>query len=260
MSRLLRYAVLALTAVLTPVAARATVVEFTTPLGNFQLELFNAVAPNTVANFLNYVTKGEYNGSVFHRAAGIEDPGSPGKLIPFVLQGGGYYPPPPGEELVGAVPVHDPVKNEFVGTKNLRGTIAMALPSSNQGTDIDGATNQWFFNLNDNSALLDPQKFTVFGQVLGNGMDVVDALSNLQTYDFSGGDPFNPFATLPMLPTYTPQEYLDGLPPDPADWVTFSVAQAVPEPASWAMAGGGAVLLGSVLARGRHKRRLRSRA
>jgi hypothetical protein len=123
------------------------------------------------------------------------------------------------------------------------------------GSDINSGTNQWFINLNNNSSLLDPQKFTVFGTVLGSGMDIVDALSNIQTYNFG-----SPFGELPLLPTYTVEEYNSKNPaeflPHPEDWVTFS-AHVVPEPASIVMAfGGGSAILGGAAWRRRRRREL----
>jgi len=250
MSRMFRFALPMVVGLLVPAAAaRATVVEFTTPLGSFQIQMLDAIAPNTVSNFLQYVNTGLYEDAVIHRAAGTPD--GKGGLIPFVLQGGGFYVPPDGEVTVPSVPIlHDqpwnnPVlKNEFTGTKNVRGTIAMAL----SGGNIDSGTNQWFINLNNNSASLDPQKFTVFGTVLGNGMDVVDALSNLQTYNF--GVPFN---ELPLLPTYPEEKFFsEDFLPEVADWVTYS-ANVVPEPASVVMALCGMALVGGAAWRRRRR-------
>ena len=229
-------------------AARAgTVVEFQTQLGGFRVELMDEAAPNTVTNFLSYVTSGEYNGSVFHRAAGID--GGGGKLIPFVLQGGGYYPLPDGAQFVPEVPNHGPIKSEWTGTPNSRGTIAMAVPVTGGVPNLDGASSQFYFNLNDNQAVINPPEIVVFGKVLGNGMDVVDLISNQQTYNF-GGD----FNTLPLLPSYTPAEFFAGTLPSPADWITINV-HVVPEPASLAMAVGGAALVGGVVLRRRRQHR-----
>ena len=68
----------------------------------------------------------------------------------------------------------------------------MAQSPTNQP---DSATNQWFFNLADNSANLDIQNggFTAFGEVVGNGMDVVDAIAALQRFNFE-----SPFNELPL--------------------------------------------------------------
>jgi peptidyl-prolyl cis-trans isomerase A (cyclophilin A) len=234
-----------------PSVARATLVEFTTPLGSFQVELFDSVAPNTVANFLEYVTRGLYEGAVIHRVEGLPD--GKGGLTPFVVQGGRFYPLPDGKTDVPLVPqLHDepfnnPVlKNEFIGTKNLRGTISMTLSGSN----VDSATNEWFINLRDNSATFDPNKVVVFGEVTASGMDVVDALFSIQTYNFSV-----PFQALPLLPTYPVSDYFNGINPKAEDWVTYSV-HVVPEPASVAMALGGAALIGGAVWR---KRRRQSR-
>src|SRR5262245_58448122 len=55
------------------------IVTFHTSLGDFKVQLFSDVAPQTVANFLNYVNSGAYNNSIIHRSV-------PG----FVEQGGGF--------------------------------------------------------------------------------------------------------------------------------------------------------------------------
>jgi uncharacterized protein (TIGR03437 family) len=135
------------------------------------------VAPLTVANFLNYVNKGTYNNTIFHRSA-------PG----FVIQGGGF-------QLQGNTPVASaqdpPVKNEF-NVSNTRGTIAMAK----LGSDPNSATNQWFFNLGDNSANLDAQNggFTVFGKIVNNaGLATMDKISAQPTYSLA-----SPFDSIPL--------------------------------------------------------------
>jgi cyclophilin family peptidyl-prolyl cis-trans isomerase len=150
----------------------AFIVSMETSLGVIDIELFDNEAPITVANFMNYVNDGDYDNSFFHRSV-------PG----FILQGGGFR----YDDQIPAysyVPEDAPIINEFdVSRSNVRGTLAMAKI----GGDPDSATSQWFFNLYDNSANLDSQNggFTVFGQVLGNGMDIVDAIAALPTYNIT---------------------------------------------------------------------------
>ncbi len=155
---------------------RAVIVRVETPLGSFEIELFPDVAPITVANFLRYVEDGDFADSFIHRSV-------PG----FVIQGGGFVF---AGDAPAAIATRPPITNEF-GRSNLRGTIAMAK----QGGDPNSATSQWFINLADNAAALDTQNggFTVFGQVIGGGMAVIDALAAVPI--FSAG---NPFAELPL--------------------------------------------------------------
>jgi len=158
-------------------AALASDVTMQTPFGPVEIELFDQATPKTVANFLNYVNDGSYENSFIHRSV-------PG----FVIQGGGYYYVPNGAEEIVA---EDPVKNE-AGISNTRGTIAMAK----QDGDPDSATTQWFFNLEDNSSQLDNSNggYTVFGQVKGSGMDVIDEIADLTVWDAGG-----PFGELPLI-------------------------------------------------------------
>ena len=152
-----------------------TIVRFATVLGTFEVELLDAVAPITVENFLGYVTSGEYDGSIIHRA--VPD---------FVIQGGGFTTGPVvtfPETFPGRVPNRGFIQNEFEAS-NLRGTIAMALEEIDGRPLINSASNEWYINLVDNTRL-DADKFTVFGKVLGNGMDVVEAIGALPTYDLT---------------------------------------------------------------------------
>lgn len=142
------------------------------------LALFNATAPLTVANFLAYVDAGRYAANFFHRSV-------PG----FIIQTGGFFFV--NDNTFDTVPTFAPVLNE-PGTSNLRGTIAMAKlgpPSGSPPTEasINSATSGWFINLADNSANLDVQNggFTVFGRVLGDGMQVADAIAALPRYNVS---------------------------------------------------------------------------
>jgi cyclophilin family peptidyl-prolyl cis-trans isomerase len=156
-----------------------TVVTITTNRGTFSIELFDNDTPVTVQNFLNYVNRGDYNGSFLHRSI-------PG----FILQGGGFI----FNEATGdaeSIDADAPIINEFQRS-NLRGTVAMAKLSGNP----DSATNQWFVNLANNASNLDNQNggFTVFGQVIGDGMTVVDDIASLPVNNFGGA-----FSDLPTI-------------------------------------------------------------
>ncbi|MDG2140531.1 MAG: peptidylprolyl isomerase [Gammaproteobacteria bacterium] len=143
-----------------------TIVRVSTSIGDFSIELLDEQAPITVQNFLNYVRRNDFNGTYFHRV--IDD---------FVAQGGAYR----FEPFVGPidVPTDAPIVNE-VNASNLRGTVAMAKLDG----DPDSATNQWFVNIEDN-VNLDTLNggFTVFGKVLGSGMDIVEAIDEQPTID-----------------------------------------------------------------------------
>ena len=172
--------------------ADATIVEFQTVMGNFEVNLYDNATPETVANFLDYLNNGAYTRAVYHRS-----------VTGFVLQGGGFsfdmaLP-------LNSIPANPAVVNE-PEFSNVRGTIAMAKLAGNPNS----ATNQWFFNLADNSANLDDQNggFTAFGEVVGNGMDVVDAIAALPTFNFG-----SPIEELP-LQNYTANDFNNNVPVD----------------------------------------------
>lgn len=172
---ILTFALIAFTAL-----AGNTIVRFNTILGGFEVLLYDSTTPATVSNFLNYVHRGAYENTFFHRSV-------PG----FVLQGGGFTIQ---SNSIFNVPVDPPVTNEFFHS-NIRGTIAMAKLGGNP----DSATSQWFFNLVDNTFLDQTNGgFTVFGRVLGEGLQVVDMLASVQAYNATnqlGGA----FTDLPLL-------------------------------------------------------------
>lgn len=150
--------------------AQATVVQFSTSLGPVEVNLFDETTPETVANFLAYVESGRYNNSIVHRS----EPG-------FVIQGGGFAYDS-DQVAVAGIATDPSVVNEPV-LSNVRGTIAMAkIPGS-----PNSATSQWFFNLANNSGSLDldpnGNSFTVFGVVLEDGMERIDAIANLSRTD-----------------------------------------------------------------------------
>lgn len=107
-------------------------VELHTNHGVIKLELDAAKAPKTVENFLNYVKKGHYDGTVFHRV-----------INGFMIQGGGFEPG------LKQKPTDAPIDNEANnGLKNDTYTIAMARTN-----DPHSATAQFFINVNDNDFL-----------------------------------------------------------------------------------------------------------
>ncbi|MCK4951874.1 MAG: peptidylprolyl isomerase [Gammaproteobacteria bacterium] len=161
-----------------PAITQASFVRIETTLGDINIELFDTVAPNTVANFMNYVNDGDYVNSFFHRSASLTGSSF---LPPDILQGGGFTHD--SSNGYGYVPADASIVNEYSPLNpNSRGSLAMAKLGGNP----DSATSQWFFNLVDNSTTLGDTNnggFTVFGQVIGNGMDVVDAIAALPRYD-----------------------------------------------------------------------------
>jgi peptidyl-prolyl cis-trans isomerase A (cyclophilin A) len=141
---------------------------FTTNMGNFCIELFEAHTPVTTANFLSYINNGAYTNGIFHRSV-------PG----FVIQGGGFKKSATGSTLT-AVNTLAPIINEYK-ISNTRGTVAMAK----LGNDPNSATSQWFVNMADNSANLNNQNggFTVFGRIVFGGMTTFDAIEQLPIFN-----------------------------------------------------------------------------
>ncbi|MBH9553695.1 peptidylprolyl isomerase [Inhella gelatinilytica] len=151
-----------------------TLVRVTTDRGPVDLLLYDNDAPKTVTNFLNYVRRGAYDSSFFHRLASG-----------FVLQGGGFRYNDATTPRATAIPADPAVQNEFSPSRsNVRGTIAMAKLGGNP----DSATNQWFINLGNNAGNLDGQNggFTVFGRVTSASLPVVDALAALNGVNAQG--------------------------------------------------------------------------
>jgi cyclophilin family peptidyl-prolyl cis-trans isomerase len=134
-----------------------------TSKGAIELELDADKAPISVNNFVNYVKKGHYDGTIFHRV-----------IAGFMIQGGGFT------ENMEQKPTEGPIPNEAKnGLKNDRGTIAMARTS-----DPNSATAQFFINVVDNGGLNFPSPdgngYAVFGKVT-KGMDICDAIAKVAT-------------------------------------------------------------------------------
>ncbi len=168
-------------------------VEIATTHGNIVLELFPDKAPVTVANFLNYVRSGFYEGTIFHRV--VSD---------FIVQGGAFTPDFTPKPTLPPIPSE--AKN---GLLNEPGTVAMA-----RGRDIDSATSQFFINLDSNKFLNhykdDPDYYgyCVFGRVV-RGMDVLKRIASLPT---GAAGPLK--EDVPLEPVVIQKVAL--LPPEPA--------------------------------------------
>jgi peptidyl-prolyl cis-trans isomerase A (cyclophilin A) len=131
--------------------------------GDIRVELYPEKAPKSVANFLDYVNSGQYNGTIFHRV-----------IRGFMIQGGGYT------QSFAEKPTRAPIPLESRnGLKNEVGTIAMARTS-----DPDSATDQFFINTVDNAGLDYPNPdgngYAVFGKVVA-GMDTVKKIEGTPT-------------------------------------------------------------------------------
>ena len=147
------------------------VVTFETTHGSFAVALEPESAPETVANFVQYVRDGHFDGTIFHRV-----------IAGFMIQGGGYtenY-----QQLKTRAPIENAAPN---APGNDRGTIAMARTA-----DPHSATAQFFINVVDNDFLnhrgKNPQGwgYAAFGRVV-DGMDTVDRIAALKT---GPGGPF----------------------------------------------------------------------
>jgi cyclophilin family peptidyl-prolyl cis-trans isomerase len=139
-----------------------------TSMGDFTLELDDAKAPLTVANFEKYADAGHYDGTIFHRV-----------IDGFMIQGGGF------DQSMRQKPTNPPVRNESTnGLKNDNYTVAMAR------TNVpDSATSQFFINVKDNDFLNNAGAsnpgYAVFGKVV-DGKDIVDKIRKVPTGN-SGG-------------------------------------------------------------------------
>jgi peptidyl-prolyl cis-trans isomerase A (cyclophilin A) len=144
------------------VAQDAPRVRVQTSKGDFVIALDTQRAPLTVANFLEYVQAGHYDGTVFHRV-----------VANFVAQGGGY------DREYQEKPVRPQIPNESGnGLSNRRGTVGLARSAAPHSGDA-----QFYVNLADNEPL-DPQPsrwgYAVFGRVV-DGMHVVDDIGSVAT-------------------------------------------------------------------------------
>ena len=145
-------------------------VEMQTSAGTMRIELDDERAPLTVGNFLEYVGKGHYDGTIFHRV-----------IKGFMLQGGGF------DADMQQKPTAAPIQNEAGnGLKNKRYTLAMARTSAPHS-----ASSQFFINTVDNGFLdftaesAQGWGYAVFGRVV-DGTEVVDAIEKVRTGNKAG--------------------------------------------------------------------------
>jgi peptidyl-prolyl cis-trans isomerase B (cyclophilin B) len=176
-------------------ADTAPKVRIQTNMGTIVLELNQEKAPMSVANFLQYVNDGFYNGTIFHRV-----------IDGFMIQGGGFT------QNLEKKDTRPPVKNEANnGLKNERGTIAMARTN-----DPHSATAQFFINVVNNDFLdyrsSDPRGwgYAVFGKVV-EGIDIVDKIKAVPT---GASGPFG--RDVPITPVVIESATLIEAAPTPA--------------------------------------------
>lgn len=215
-----------------------TVVKFETnaPLVNndFYVELYDKAGaepaggrttPITTANFLSYVGDDSYDGTMIHRS-----------VTDFVIQGGGFTTPTVAADQPGSDPAGVSTKGTIAnepGNSNVRGSLAMAK----LGGQPNSATSQWFVNLSDNLFLdEDNGGYTVFGEVVGDGMTVVDTLGSALTYEATTYYSNGAFSDLPfwnvnadniVLPDdFVTIERVEEV--APRDFVSYAVTSSAP--------------------------------
>jgi len=219
--------------------AQATVVRMDIAIGDqstgeIYIELYDAQAPITVANFLNYIDDGNgnrrYDGTFFHRSVNVDTAGID------IIQGGGFTYV--STEGANGILEDEAIFNEYLSTPpNTQGTIAMArfgpqeLPEGATPEEIaaelekarNSATSQWFINVIDNSSAL--PDYAVFGRILSTDtVDAIDALptnslvspfTDLPTINYTTGDPVTE-SNLVILTRITASPYPPPLFIDPA--------------------------------------------
>lgn len=159
--------------------------------GDIVIELYPDKAPISVENVIQYVEDGFYDGTIFHRVV-------PG----FMVQGGGFM------EDMTKKETRERIQNEADnGLKNVRGTVALARLS-----DPHSASAQFFVNLVYNDNLDHRSKtergwgYTVFGQVVGDGMKTIDRISRIRTRTLKG------YKNVPVLPVTIQRAYMREAP------------------------------------------------
>ena len=167
-----------------PLATPTNTLVVNSSMGNFCIQLFPTNAPITVANFLNYVTNGYYSDLLVNQTLSNS----------FVQTG--VYNIKVNSLNISDVSSFGAITNEFstANLSNIRGTVAMA----NSGTNSNSATSQWFINVTNNGSKFDATNTNnappsaVFGEVIGNGMSIVDKIAALPTGNYGASFPALP--------------------------------------------------------------------
>ncbi|MBM4107913.1 MAG: hypothetical protein FJ255_03740 [Phycisphaerae bacterium] len=176
-----------------------SVVRLETNMGTIDVELFNAAAPITIANFLNYVTSGRLDETFFHRS-----------VTNFVIQGGGFSYRGDRAQKLQSIELDPPIVREETGRANLARTVAMARSS-----ELNSATSQFFINLVDNPSLnTSGGGYTVFGRVVA-GWSVVQAIAgldieNLVSNPFFAGPQHGAMGEVPVTSRFDPNDVQRG--------------------------------------------------
>lgn len=153
---------------------------------SFTVRLFPESAPLSVANFIAYARRGDFDRGIVHR-----------NINNFILQGGLFRFSQEADQTtaplwrvqsVGTVPME-------ADRPNAPGTLAMARPQQ-----LDGATSSWFFNIADNTRIYAPTvlgPYAVFGEIEGDGLNVVRDMNRASNFNIS---PFwgNEWAEVPL--------------------------------------------------------------
>jgi cyclophilin family peptidyl-prolyl cis-trans isomerase len=182
-----------------PASARAdSIVHFTyvgSVPGGYDVQVYSDSNPTpiTAKNFLRYIKNGLYDNTIIHR-----------NLQGSIFEGGGYVLGDPAnqEALPGYAPLSAisayPAIVSEAGIANTTGTLAMILPDT---SNLNSATSKWFVNLKNNSSSYNG--CTVFGKVLGNGMNFIKSIdSDILTQDLSKTADYN-LPDLTDVPLYT---------------------------------------------------------
>ena len=191
-------------------ATAGSLVRFATNVGEFDVELYDAAMPITVANFLTYVNADRYDSTIIHRSTTY----NPADIQ--IVQGGAYLL---SSGSLLPVTTDPPIVLESGSATNVRGTIAMARTSA-----PNSATSQFFFNVQSNPAL--DGNYAVFGNVVGaTGLAAIDAIGAVPVYDVS----VQLGAAFSELPLLNPAL-------DPSNVVLVQSVNVVPEPTTLALA------------------------